>query len=89
MLRKPKPPKIPRCLCGSFLHWLLQIPSPSKWYMAMLRPTVESEKYFRDRHQYEMAEIMHKVQIRTCTRKEWDRLRRERYDERIGYPFGR
>lgn len=85
--RKPKPPKIPRCLCGSFLHWVLQIPSPSKVYMAMLRPTVESEKYFYDRHRWRMAVLQRKVEARTCTRKEWDELRQLRFIERRR-PYG-
>lgn len=74
--RKPKPPKFPRCLCGSFLHWVLQIASPSKYYMALLHPTVESEKYFKARTEYDMAVIRHKIEKRTCTRKEWHKYRR-------------
>lgn len=78
MAKKPKPPIIPRCLCGSFLHWVLQIASPSKYYMAMLRPTVESERYFRARHEYEMQLILWKIENRTCTREEWHKYRRHR-----------
>lgn len=78
MANKPKPPIIPRCLCRNSLHWLLQIASPSKFYQAMLRPTVKTEKYFRARAEYDIALILWKIENRTCTREEWHRYRRWR-----------
>lgn len=78
MTKKPKPPRIPMSLCRSFGHWLLQIASPSKIYARTLRPTVESEKYFRARTQYKMDLIVWKIENRTCTREEWHQYRRWR-----------
>lgn len=84
MAKEPKAPKIPRCLCNSWLHWVLQIGSPSKYYMAILHPTVESEKYFRDRAAYDLAIIRSKIIRRTCTREEWHRYRRVKARETRG-----
>ena len=82
MAKKPTPPKIPRCLCRNWLHWLLQIASTSKIVRAMYCPTVETEMYFKARREYEINLILWKIENRTCTRAEWDRLRRWRHFSR-------
>lgn len=86
MAKKPKPPKIPRCLCDSWIHWVLQIASPSKVYAHVVRPTVEGEKYFRARNEYAVKMVECKIENRTCTKFEWHRYRRWRwYNERGPY----
>ena len=85
---KPKPPKIPRSLCGSWLHWLLQIPSPSKivWASWPVNQRPEHKKYIDARAEYNENLILWKIENRTCTREEWHYLRRWRYYARKGYP---
>lgn len=81
MTPKPKPPKIPRSLCGSWLHWLLQIPSPSRMTAAAwpVNQKREHKKYFEDRVEYEINVILWKIENRTCTRAEWRELRLWKY----------
>ncbi len=76
---KPKPPRIPRCLCRNTLHWLLQIGSPSLYNNALLsRNNSAAEVYFTKLRVYWRSYIEWKIHNRTCTRTEWARYRQIR-----------
>lgn len=83
MLPKLKPPKPPRSLYRNWIHWVLGIKSPSKVFIASMNPTPEEAAYFRAYEDYEVWLIVCKVENRTCTRQEWDRLRRWNYRRRM------
>lgn len=75
--KPPKPPKIPRCLCRSWLDWILQIASPSlcvsaAWYSE----EPEVLWYFEEMRRYKKQWIEWKIALRTCTREEWHTYRR-------------
>lgn len=77
MTKEPKPPFIPRSLCSSFWHWILQIPSPSRF--AMYRFSISdpsANKYFTELDKYKIDLILWKINNRTCTRQEWHFYRR-------------
>lgn len=82
-LLKLKAPKPPRSLYGNWLHWILGIKSPSRMFMASMNPTPEEAGYFSACVDYEMYVIACKVESRTCTRQEWDRLRLLKYRRRM------
>lgn len=83
LLPKLKPPKPPRSLYGNWLHWILGIKSPSRMFMASMNPTPEEAMYFRACEDYEIWLIVCKIEKRTCTRQEWDRLRQLSYKRRM------
>lgn len=73
------PPIIPRCLCRSTLHWLLQIGSPSLFFSNRSKA---AERYFEKRRIYEIKVIERKIRARTCTRSEWTRYRYELFKKK-------
>ena len=70
----PKPPRIPRSLCSSFLHYILQIPSPSLYFAA--RGSRKHSEYFYNVYKWHIKCIEYKIANRTCTRSEWKEYRK-------------
>lgn len=48
--RRPKPPRAPRCMYSSGLHWFLGVLSPSLLFICS--NTEEAARYFEDLKQY-------------------------------------
>lgn len=72
-MKPPKFPSPPRSLCGSWLHWILGIHSPSKemiFFCVGPRNKYE-EKYQRKRTDYFAKMNQYKLHSRTMTKSEW------------------
>lgn len=77
MHSKPKPPIVPRCLCSSFLHWCLQIRSPSRVTDLMFTGRDQkANKYFQEVRSYIGQLLRWKINKRICTRNEWHEYRK-------------
>lgn len=61
-MKKPKPPRPPRCLCSGRVRYLLGIVSPSLYYQNFNDP--RAKKYRREVFDYRVA-------IRAVTKEEW------------------
>lgn len=70
-MRKPKPPRNPRCHYKSFIHYLLGIVSPSLVWSVHNDKT---EKYWKKMQKYKLDVIRYKIENRTCTREEYKAL---------------
>ena len=72
MMKAPKPPRIPRCLCSSWLHFFLGIASPSCFLSQRMFPTdAKAVAYFNALGKYKMAMTEYRIANRTCARAEW------------------
>lgn len=77
-MRKPKPPKHPRCHYTSSAHYALGIVSPSLVFAVHNEYT---QKFWDDMHRYNLDMIRYKIYTRTCTKEEYKQLMRaERSD---------
>ena len=75
--KKPLPPIIPRCLCSSWIHWLLQIPSPSRFVDEAFKRTNPIAMRYFFKHDHFLGQWYEwKIAMRTCTRNEWHTYRR-------------
>lgn len=76
-MKKPRPPRAPYCLCGSLRRWILQQVSPSRYSMYYF--SVENRRanaYFVKIKDYHTKFIQYRVELRICSRLEWDILHR-------------
>lgn len=75
----PKAPKIPRCMCASWFHWVFQIGSPSLFTHYLFVPHPDAMEYWKARRKYNRELTEWKIRNRTCTREEWHVYRRAGY----------
>lgn len=67
--RAAKPPRIPRCLCTSFINYVLQVSSPSRLFAAAIRgDNEEANLYFRRLSVYRFACYERMIDERKATR---------------------
>ena len=76
-MKKPRPPHAPYCLCGTLWRWILQLVSPylySKYYFS--GENRRANAYFVKIKDYHTKLIQYRVELRICSRLEWDILHR-------------
>ena len=76
-MKKPRPPRAPYCLCGSLWRWILQQVSPSRYFAYYFSGVNHrANAYFAKLKDYRTKLIQYRVELRICSRLEWDILHR-------------
>ena len=80
-LKQPKPPRPPKCVCGSFVKWVFGVVSPSAIHVVR---DEKARKYREHLTKYEDDLLEYKIATRTATRQEWNAKRYKMWREKQG-----
>lgn len=84
-MKKPRPPRVPYCLCGSLWRWILQQVSPSRHFMYYFSgANRRANAYFAKVKDYQTKLMQYRVELRICSRVEWYILHRRLRMKRKG-----
>lgn len=83
-LKRPKPPRPPKCVCGSFFKWVFGVVSPSALYVVR---NEKGRKYRKQLALYEDEMLEYKIATRTATRQDWNAKRYKMWRKKQGKPI--